>query len=64
MSLVPHVRLNDELRDRIDAIRPSTTSRDEWVREAVREKLATCEGHAQTLADLKIRLAECRADRH
>ncbi len=33
------VRIPDDLRDRIDADRPSTQSREAWVREACEDKL-------------------------
>lgn len=33
------VRIPDDLRDRIDAARPSTTSREAWVRAACEAEL-------------------------
>jgi hypothetical protein len=58
------VRIPDDLRDRIDAIRPATVSREAWIRSACTLKAGLYENPLETKANLLEALEDQRTEPH
>lgn len=48
------VRIPDELRDRIDVVRPATVSREAWIRTALLMAVQASEAHGSLPAARKV----------